>query len=37
MTIGFVVQFGINGDPTVSNKWEQDPIPDDPFVLRYDV
>ena len=27
---GFVVQFGINGDPKVSAAWEQATIPDDP-------
>src|SRR5438105_11525458 len=27
---GFVVQFGINGDPKVSAKWRDDRIQDDP-------
>ena len=27
---GFVVQFGINGDPKVSAAWQQATIPDDP-------
>jgi len=29
----FVVQFGINGDPTISQKWENANIPDDPVIL----
>lgn len=29
----FVAQFGINGDPTVSQEWETKFIPDDPVVL----
>ncbi len=27
---GFVVQFGINGDPAVQKKWREAPIKDDP-------
>ncbi len=27
---GFMVQFGINGDPAVSARWRQASIPDDP-------
>jgi peptidyl-prolyl cis-trans isomerase A (cyclophilin A) len=27
---GFVVQFGINGDPKVQTKWRESPIKDDP-------
>ena len=27
---GFVVQFGINGNPTVSQEWEEKNIQDDP-------
>jgi len=27
---GFVVQFGINGDPAVSKRWRDSKIPDDP-------
>lgn len=27
---GFVVQFGINGDPKVQKKWRENPIKDDP-------
>jgi peptidyl-prolyl cis-trans isomerase A (cyclophilin A) len=27
---GFVVQFGLNGDPAVSSAWRQATIPDDP-------
>lgn len=27
---GFVVQFGINGDPLVSKRWRDSRIPDDP-------
>jgi peptidyl-prolyl cis-trans isomerase A (cyclophilin A) len=27
---GFMVQFGISGDPTVSAKWQEQGIPDDP-------
>ncbi|MDP9152325.1 MAG: peptidylprolyl isomerase [Myxococcota bacterium] len=27
---GFMVQFGINGDPAVSAKWQEQGIPDDP-------
>jgi len=27
---GFVVQWGINGDPEVSSRWEEAEIPDDP-------
>jgi len=30
---GFVVQFGINGNPTISNAWENANIPDDPVIL----
>lgn len=30
---GFVVQFGINGNPSISGKWENNPINDDPVVL----
>eukprot|EP01127_Copromyxa_protea_P006748 TRINITY_DN16739_c0_g1_i1.p1 TRINITY_DN16739_c0_g1~~TRINITY_DN16739_c0_g1_i1.p1 ORF type:complete len:205 (-),score=52.88 TRINITY_DN16739_c0_g1_i1:103-717(-) len=30
---GFVVQFGISGDPKVAQKWEQANIVDDPVVL----
>jgi peptidyl-prolyl cis-trans isomerase A (cyclophilin A) len=29
---GFVVQFGIHGDPSVARQWEQLAIPDDPVV-----
>jgi len=29
---GFVVQFGIAGDPTVSNAWANKNIPDDPVL-----
>jgi cyclophilin family peptidyl-prolyl cis-trans isomerase len=29
----FVVQFGINGDPTISQKWENANITDDPVIL----
>lgn len=28
---GFVVQFGLNGDPAISAVWERAGIPDDPF------
>ncbi len=27
---GFIVQFGLNGDPAVSSQWESKTIPDDP-------
>jgi peptidyl-prolyl cis-trans isomerase A (cyclophilin A) len=27
---GFMVQFGINGDPRISAPWREAPIPDDP-------
>ena len=27
---GFVAQFGINGDPAVTRKWDKSEIPDDP-------
>src|SRR5271166_5863155 len=27
---GFMVQFGINGDPAVASKWQNANIPDDP-------
>jgi len=27
---GFIVQFGLNGDPTVSAQWQTKTIPDDP-------
>lgn len=27
---GFMVQFGISGDPAVSSKWQEHGIPDDP-------
>jgi peptidyl-prolyl cis-trans isomerase A (cyclophilin A) len=27
---GFVVQFGMNGDPAVTSRWNQHPIKDDP-------
>jgi peptidyl-prolyl cis-trans isomerase A (cyclophilin A) len=27
---GFMVQFGINGDPAVNTVWREAPIPDDP-------
>jgi peptidyl-prolyl cis-trans isomerase A (cyclophilin A) len=27
---GFIVQFGLNGDPTVSTQWQTKTIPDDP-------
>jgi len=30
---GFVVQFGINGDPRVSGQWENANIPDDPVII----
>eukprot|EP01105_Mastigella_eilhardi_P006074 TRINITY_DN1767_c0_g1_i1.p2 TRINITY_DN1767_c0_g1~~TRINITY_DN1767_c0_g1_i1.p2 ORF type:complete len:222 (+),score=51.03 TRINITY_DN1767_c0_g1_i1:75-668(+) len=30
---GFVVQFGINGDPAVSHQWRDATIPDDPVIL----
>lgn len=29
---GFMVQFGINGDPKVSEKWRENTIKDDPVV-----
>ena len=29
----FVVQFGINGDPTVQKKWRDNPIKDDPVTV----
>jgi peptidyl-prolyl cis-trans isomerase A (cyclophilin A) len=29
--VGFVVQFGINGDPQTNAKWEEKRIPDDRF------
>jgi peptidyl-prolyl cis-trans isomerase A (cyclophilin A) len=31
---GFVVQFGINGDPSVSAKWRDKSIPDDKYQRR---
>jgi len=30
---GYIVQFGINGDPTVSSAWEFNTIKDDPLVI----
>lgn len=27
---GFVVQFGINGDPSIQSKWRSASLPDDP-------
>lgn len=30
---GFVVQFGINGEPEVNEKWSEATIPDDPVAL----
>ena len=27
---GFVVQFGLSGDPAVTEKWRQNPLPDEP-------
>jgi peptidyl-prolyl cis-trans isomerase A (cyclophilin A) len=30
---GFVVQFGINGDPKVQQKWTDHPIKDDPVLF----
>jgi len=30
---GFVVQFGISGDPKVSQEWQNKNIPDDPVIL----
>jgi len=30
---GFVVQFGINGDPKVQQKWKDHPIKDDPVLF----
>jgi len=30
---GFVVQFGINGDPKVQANWKESPIKDDPVVF----
>ncbi len=29
---GFMVQFGISGDPAVTSKWEHTQIPDDPVI-----
>jgi hypothetical protein len=29
------VQFGINGNPAISQKWENADINDDPVLLRY--
>ncbi len=31
MVPGFVVQFGIHGDPAVNAKWAQSPLPDEPL------
>jgi peptidyl-prolyl cis-trans isomerase A (cyclophilin A) len=28
---GFIVQFGINGDPKINNRWRDVNLPDDPF------
>jgi peptidyl-prolyl cis-trans isomerase A (cyclophilin A) len=33
MVPGFVVQFGINGDPAVNAKWAQTAMPDEPMRL----
>lgn len=30
---GFVVQFGISGNPTVSNAWANEVIPNDPVII----
>jgi len=30
---GFVVQFGINGNPTISGNWSNQNIPDDPVII----
>lgn len=30
---GFVVQFGLKGDPSVDDKWEKSQIPDDPHAM----
>ena len=31
---GFVVQFGINGDPEVQKQWKEAPIQDDPVLFK---
>jgi cyclophilin family peptidyl-prolyl cis-trans isomerase len=31
---GFMVQFGISGDPSVAKKWQEQSIPDDPPVKQ---
>ena len=29
---GFIAQFGINGDPNVTNEWNDKELPDDPTI-----